>query len=166
MVKRPVRTRAVLISALLGLGAVGLVAATAPQLTGRHAPEPLRGGSAMRAPLPLQPSGGASVPPAGPADSKPPPLFPAVPMRLSSDTPADTSASSSPLEPSSPPRATGLLSLNTASLQELRRLPLISKARARAIVKGRPYGSVSELASKKIISAKAYRAIKSLVDVH
>ena len=52
------------------------------------------------------------------------------------------------------------LNLNSASAPELAKLPGINDARARAIVKGRPYKSKEELLSKKILTPEVYEDVK------
>jgi competence protein ComEA len=58
-----------------------------------------------------------------------------------------------------------LVGLNTATVVELRRLPNIGKSRARAIISGRPYTRVTDLAERKILSARAYRTVMTRVDL-
>ena len=55
------------------------------------------------------------------------------------------------------------MDLNTASEKELATLPKIGEARAKAIIKGRPYHGKDELINKKIIPQDAYDAIKDVV---
>jgi competence protein ComEA len=55
------------------------------------------------------------------------------------------------------------LDLNTASEDELKALPQIGDARAKAIVKGRPYARKDELVSKKILTQKQYDGIKDKI---
>ena len=55
------------------------------------------------------------------------------------------------------------MDINTASEKELATLPKIGDARAKAIVKGRPYDGKDDLIIKKIISQDAYDAIKDLI---
>lgn len=55
------------------------------------------------------------------------------------------------------------MDLNTASEKELATLPKIGEARAKAIIKGRPYSGKDELINKKIIPQDAYDAIKDVV---
>lgn len=52
------------------------------------------------------------------------------------------------------------LNLNRASVTELAKLPGVGEARARAIVKGRPYRSKEELVKRKIVSDAVYEDIK------
>ena len=55
------------------------------------------------------------------------------------------------------------MDINTASEKELAMLPKIGDARAKAIVKGRPYNGKDDLINKKIIPQDAYDAIKDLI---
>ena len=55
------------------------------------------------------------------------------------------------------------MDINTASKKELATLPKIGDARAKAIVKGRPYSGKDDLIIKKIIPQDAYDAIKDLI---
>src|SRR3569832_2145896 len=56
-----------------------------------------------------------------------------------------------------------LIDLNSASEKELATLPKIGEARAKAIIKGRPYHGKDELVEKKIISQDVYDGIKDCV---
>lgn len=56
-----------------------------------------------------------------------------------------------------------LIDLNSASEKELATLPKIGEARAKAIVKGRPYHGKDELVEKKIIPRDVYDGIKDRV---
>jgi len=56
-----------------------------------------------------------------------------------------------------------LMDINSASEKELATLPGIGEARAKAIVKGRPYKGKDELAQKKIIPQKVYDEIKDKI---
>ena len=98
----------------------------------------------------------ASVLAAGPALAQAPaPTAPTAPAR--------------PIAPSAPvagsPNAakTALLDLNSASAEELDKLPGIGAARAAAIIKGRPYKGKDELVQKKIIPQGVYDGIKDKV---
>lgn len=58
------------------------------------------------------------------------------------------------------PAATEKLDINTATEQQLRDFPGIGEARAKAIIKGRPYRAKDELVKKKIIPQAVYDKIK------
>lgn len=62
--------------------------------------------------------------------------------------------------------AVGKLDLNSATEAELAQLPGIGEARAKAIVKGRPYTGKDELKRKKIVPASVYEKIKDRVIAH
>ena len=56
-----------------------------------------------------------------------------------------------------------LIDINTASEQELATLPGIGEARAKAIVKGRPYRGKNELKDKKIVPESVYNGIQDKI---
>jgi competence protein ComEA len=60
----------------------------------------------------------------------------------------------------------GVLDINTASEKELRDLPGVGAARAKAIVKGRPYRSKDELVSKHILPESTYAGVKDRIVAH
>lgn len=55
------------------------------------------------------------------------------------------------------------IDINSASEKELAGLPKIGEAKAKAIVKGRPYRSKDQLVEKKILSQDAYDSIKDQI---
>ena len=55
------------------------------------------------------------------------------------------------------------MDINTASEKELASWPKIGEARAKAIVKGRPYNGKDDLINKKVIPQDAYDAIKDMI---
>ncbi|MFC5556789.1 ComEA family DNA-binding protein [Methylobacterium iners] len=133
------------------------------------------GGQAMRTPLPVQPESPVPTPPpSAPPPSSPPASPPAVTAEPA-PPPKTTAPQSQPAAvieqsgaaeaPSSPTASSQRLDLNTADVRTLRKLPQVTRSRARAIVKGRPYESVADLVGRKVISKKAYAAIKDLVEV-
>ena len=61
---------------------------------------------------------------------------------------------------------TGLINLNTASISELDTLWGVGEATAKKIVDGRPYGSIEELLTKKVIRSNVYEEIKDEIGVY
>ncbi|MGA7262673.1 MAG: helix-hairpin-helix domain-containing protein [Stellaceae bacterium] len=82
-----------------------------------------------------------------------------------------TSPSKSPGSPSAtkPPATTGsqpsggLVDINSASAEELDKLPGVGPARAKAIIANRPYNGKDDLAQRKIISPSVYSQIKDKI---
>jgi competence protein ComEA len=72
-------------------------------------------------------------------------------------------ASTSASAPSATSKSGALLDINTASEKELAALPKIGDARAKAIVKGRPYKAKDELVDKKILTQDVYASIKDRI---
>ncbi|MDH5534739.1 MAG: helix-hairpin-helix domain-containing protein [Betaproteobacteria bacterium] len=62
--------------------------------------------------------------------------------------------------PSTKPAAGPQTDINSASADELMMLDGIGEARAKAIIKGRPYGRKDELAKRNIIPDAVYEKIK------
>lgn len=93
----------------------------------------------------------------------------AGPALAQAPAPATPTAPARPMAPSAPvagsPNAAKapLLDLNSASAEELDKLPGIGSARAAAIIKGRPYKGKDELVQKKIIPQNVYDGIKDKV---
>jgi competence protein ComEA len=56
-----------------------------------------------------------------------------------------------------------LVDINSASAEELDKLPGIGPARAKAIIANRPYGGKDDLANRKIIPANVYNRIKDQI---
>lgn len=56
-----------------------------------------------------------------------------------------------------------LIDINSASEKELDALPGIGEARAKAIIKGRPYKGKDDLVNKKIIPRSVYDGIKDKI---
>ncbi|KKS80202.1 MAG: ComEA protein [Candidatus Beckwithbacteria bacterium GW2011_GWA2_43_10] len=57
------------------------------------------------------------------------------------------------------------ININTASITELDTLYGVGPATAQKIIDSRPYGSVEELVTKKVVSNKVYEAIKNQITV-
>lgn len=60
----------------------------------------------------------------------------------------------------------GVINLNSASQSELESLPGVGAVTAGKIIKGRPYASVEELKSKKVVGNAVYEKIKDEVTVN
>lgn len=61
------------------------------------------------------------------------------------------------------PAAGPQIDINSASADELMTLDGIGEARAKAIIKGRPYGRKDELAKRKIIPEATYEKLKDRI---
>lgn len=61
------------------------------------------------------------------------------------------------------PAKAGLIDINSASVEELQKLPGIGKAYGPKIVAGRPYRAKNELVTKKIIPSSVYEKIRGLI---
>lgn len=60
----------------------------------------------------------------------------------------------------------GLININTASQSELESLPGIGPVTAGKIISGRPYSSVDELLTKKLVGQKVFGEIKDKLSVY
>lgn len=87
----------------------------------------------------------------------------AVHAKEESKTAASATGSSTAAAKDGKSKAGDLIDLNSASEEELATLPKIGEARAKAIVKGRPYRGKDELVEKKIISQDVYDGIKDRI---
>jgi DNA uptake protein ComE-like DNA-binding protein len=79
-------------------------------------------------------------------------------------TPAVTTPTAKPAPaPKVTAPAATLVDINSASAEDLDKLPNIGKARADAIIKGRPYKGKDELLSRKILTPSVYKGIKNKI---
>jgi DNA uptake protein ComE-like DNA-binding protein len=160
---KPVRLWPVLSAGCLGFAAVGLLAAAAPRLMTDAPQRPAPASSVERVPQPVQTSDRAlSLTAEALLRAAPRLQAAAAQARPQEAAPAVLVGGAAATSPASSSRLVGL---NTATSIELRRLPHIGKSQARAIISGRPYASVAELAERKILSARAYRAVMTRVDL-
>ena len=81
----------------------------------------------------------------------------------SSPSASSPSTAAKPTAPAATSSHGALIDINTASKDELDKLPEIGSARAEAIIKGRPYRAKNELVDKKIIPESTYNAIKDRI---
>ena len=114
-------------------------------------------------PTPAAPTTPAPATPAQVAPARPrTAATPATPQPMtgmgttapSATTPSTTTAGAATAE---------MVNINTATATDLDKLPQIGKARAAAIIKGRPYKSTDELVSKKVLSKGVYNRIKDRI---
>jgi competence protein ComEA len=60
-------------------------------------------------------------------------------------------------------KAPALVDINSASKEELEKLPGIGQAYSQKIIAGRPYAQTTQLVSKKILPQSTYDKIKDLI---
>lgn len=109
---------------------------------------------------PVAPAAEASPAVAAPrADPSPEPVPPPVARTAPAPPPPDPVAEA---EENAPPAAVALIDLNTASLAELNGLKG-GGAIGRTIIQHRPYASVDQLLSKRVLNRATYQRIKDQV---
>jgi competence protein ComEA len=59
-----------------------------------------------------------------------------------------------------------LINVNTASVESLDTLPKIGPVTAQKIINGRPYGSIEELVSKKVLTQKTFDGLKDMISIN
>jgi competence protein ComEA len=82
-------------------------------------------------------------------------------------SPTLTKPASPTAAPATAPRpaaaSTTLVDINSASAEDLDKLPGIGKSRADAIIKNRPYKGKDDLLDRKIIPANVYKGLKDKI---
>ena len=76
---------------------------------------------------------------------------------------AEPKAAPAPAATPAPAAKAEPMDINSATDKELASLPKIGDAKAKAIIKGRPWGGKDDLVKKKILSKADYDAIKELI---
>lgn len=66
-------------------------------------------------------------------------------------------------KPAAPAAAAALVDINSASKEDLMKLPSIGEAIANKIVAGRPWANKSQLLSKKLLTKAAYDKVAPLI---
>ncbi len=100
--------------------------------------------------------------------ASPSPLMAQTPQTAPSSTqkmapaPSQTKMAPAPSQTKMAPKQE-LIDINTATEAQLDSLKGVGKARAEAIIKGRPYKAKDELVSKKIIPENVYNDIKDKI---
>ncbi|MGU3536232.1 ComEA family DNA-binding protein [Methylobacterium sp. A54F] len=142
-------------------------AAPEPAATGVEAPRTPEAREIPPAPVPPmpEPRPGSVAEPAAPPPVRPLPAEP-IPTVVRPPEPPPPSGQQAveQAEETTPPRAVALVSLNTGTLAELNRLRGGGSI-GRAIIQKRPYASVGELLTKRVLSRATYDRIKDQVTV-
>jgi competence protein ComEA len=81
----------------------------------------------------------------------------------SPSSPAATAPSPTDKATGKSEQAAGLIDINSASAEELDKLPGVGSARAQAIISHRPYNGKDDLTNRKIIPANVYNGIKDKI---
>jgi DNA uptake protein ComE-like DNA-binding protein len=87
----------------------------------------------------------------------------ALPALLAGVTLALAQRMTSPPPPPKPGQPFVLVDINSAKLEDLKKLPGIDQAEAEKIVEGRPYRTKDELLRKNVLSSAAYARIRDHV---
>jgi competence ComEA-like helix-hairpin-helix protein len=83
-----------------------------------------------------------------------------------SPAPAAATAPKAMVQPQAPTGSQeqgGLLDINSASAEELDKLPSVGPARAKAIISHRPYNGKDDVANRKVIPRNVYDQIKDKI---
>jgi DNA uptake protein ComE-like DNA-binding protein len=117
---------------------------------------------------PVVPSAGSPAPMGSPAPiGSPAPMSSPEPMGEPTTSPKGTSKPPTKSPASLPPSGTSTtkVDINAATMPELVKVKGIGKATANKIMKARPYASLDELVTKKLMSPKQFDAVKAQLSV-
>ena len=94
----------------------------------------------------------------------------ALPGMAQTTSPSKSPSSTAATAPSTPGKAAAksqaageLVDINSASAEELDKLPGVGPARAKAIIANRPYNGKDDLTNRKIIPPNVYNQIKDKI---
>jgi len=90
-------------------------------------------------------------------------LLVAAPAIAQTAPPANSTSHPSAAMPGGMSKSGNLVDINSASAQELDKLPGIGPARAEAIIANRPYKGKDDLAQRKIVPKNVYNQIKDKI---
>lgn len=87
----------------------------------------------------------------------------AAPAKASASAAKASTAKAAPAKNKAPARAVVLVDINSASKEELKKLPHVGDAEADRIIAGRPYLTKAHLQTHKVLSPGQYRELRELV---
>jgi competence protein ComEA len=97
------------------------------------------------------------------AQTTSPPKSPSPPAATPPNSPAAAAPSATDKPTGKSEQAGELVDINSATAEELDKLPGIGPARAKAIIANRPYNGKDDLTNRKIIPANVYNGIKDKI---
>ena len=90
-------------------------------------------------------------------------LLLAMPVAAQTSSPSKSPATAPSATAKATQPAGQLVDINSASTEELDKLPGVGPARAKAIIANRPYGGKDDLNNRKIIPPNGYNQIKDKI---
>lgn len=89
--------------------------------------------------------------------------IPQIGENTSADISVPTQSASNSLTAQSVGDTTGLININSATSAQLDTLPKVGPVTAAKIISSRPYGSIEELVSKKVLTQKTFDGLKDKI---